>query len=405
MPDLTRTFGPDSLHAWLIQAGLASLSVHELFDGFCQRLTAVDFPLTRGYLSTATLHPVLWATGITWQRGRIVEETELSYGYERRAAWLTSPFRHMLESGVARLHRKLAGEGAMLDFPVLREFREAGLTEWLGLFYGFGWALEHQEVDQLGVIFSWATDCPDGWSTEELAIIEELSGTLALVVKGSSSFNTTRDLLATYLGDDAAARVVTGQVRRGSVGRIKAFILYADLRGFTDFADVTAPEEVTRRLNDYCDCMGEPVKEAGGQILKFLGDGLLAVFLSDADRDRTKVAAATLTAARDILARVERLNANEAAAGGSPLGIDVALHEGEVTYGNVGTADRLDFTVIGPAVNEASRLENLCTELGVHLLISDSFVLAAPAMRPQLVSLGRHQLRGVREPREVFTLR
>ena len=188
-----------------------------------------------------------------------------------------------------------------------------------------------------------------------------------------------------------------------SVGRSAAVILYADLRGFTDFAEVAAPEEVTRRLNGYFDCMGEPVKTAGGEILKFLGDGLLSIFLMDAEHDTGTVAAAALEASRGILSRVEQLNEVERRARNPALEIDIALHEGEVTYGNVGTADRLDFTVIGPAVNEVTRIEALCKELGLHLLISDSFVRAAPALQPHLRSLGRHRLRGVRESREVFT--
>jgi adenylate cyclase len=198
--------------------------------------------------------------------------------------------------------------------------------------------------------------------------------------------------------------VIAGRVRRGSVGRDEAVILYADLRGFTDFTDRTPPEEVTRRLNACFDAMGGPVKEAGGEILKFLGDGLLAVFLPDARRGVAGAAEAALEAARKILADIETLNAAEARAGNPPLAVDLALHEGVVTSGNVGTADRLDFTIIGPAVNEATRIEGLCGPLGRHLLISDSFVRAAPALKARLCSLGRHGLRGVREPREVFTI-
>src|SRR5262249_1418853 len=334
--------------------------------------------------------------------GQIIDATDIAYGYETSEAWLSSPFRHMLETNTRRLHRRLAGEGAVLDFPVLREFREAGLTEWLALFYGFGWALQHQEVDELGVILSWATDRPRGWTTAELTGIEDLSRTLALAVRGSNSRGSTRDLLATYLGRDAAERVVAGHVQRGSVSRSTAVILYADLSGFTDFAEAAEPEEVTRRLNGYFDCMGEPVKSARGQILQFLGDGALSIFLPDAGRDTATAAAAALEASHDILARVERVNVVERRAGNPVLALDIALHQGEVTYGNVGTTDRLDFTVIGPAVNEVTRIEALCKELGCHLLVSDAFVRAAPALESQLRSLGRYRLRGVRGTRELF---
>jgi adenylate cyclase len=397
-----RPFDPIPLHAWLIEAGLSGLPAPEVLDGFCRRLVAAGVPLSRGFLSLSTLHPQRRASSLTWEQGAVLA-TDFGYAYMQTASWQTSPFHHMLETGARRLHRRLAGDGAVLDFPVLSEFAGAGHTEWLALIYGFGADLEQEKGSQLGVVSSWATDHVGGWTAAELEIIEEVSGTLALAIQGSSALATTRDVLATYLGADAAARVVAGHVQRGSVGRFAAFILTADLRGFTDFAEVTAPEEVTRRLNGYFDCMGEAITTASGEILKFMGDGLLATFLPKGDADKPAVAAATLAAAHDILARVAALNAAEAAAGKPALAVDIALHQGDVTYGNVGTADRLDFTAIGPAINEAARLEGLCKELGRNLLISDSFVRAAPALRPQLQSLGRHRLRGVREPREVFT--
>jgi adenylate cyclase len=415
-----RDASPDALQDWLIEAGLRNLELRPLLDGLCPRLIAAGVPIARAYLSTATLHPLLWATGITWERGRLAgDETRIGYGYEREAAWRESPFRHMLEQRERRLRRRLAGAEERLDFPVLAEFRDAGLTDWLAHFYTFGWALKHQEPGQLGVIFSWATDRPEGWSEADLAALDQVSKMLALTVKAATGLGTTRALLATYLGQDAAERVITGQVQRGSVTRASALILYADLRGFTDFADATLPEEVTRRLNAYFDCLKEPIARAGGEILKFMGDGVLALFLTgegggaegagesggEARRDRAAIAAAALNAAVEILARAATLDETEAAAGHPPLGLDIALHEGEVTYGNVGTEDRLDFTVIGPAVNEASRLEGLCKELGLSLLVSDSFANAAPELRARLRSVGRHRLRGVREAREVFTVR
>ena len=400
-----RTFDPASLQSWLIEAGLAGLPVAELFDGFCRRLVEAGVPLARGFLSLGALHPIWRAKSLTWEGGRIAEVADFNYDYMQTDWWQVSPFRHMLETRTPRLHRRLAGPNAQLDFPVLEEFHAAGLTEWLALMRGFGWDQGRPDYNPLGIVFSWATDRPQGWSAVELAAIEALSGLLALAAQGSSARETMRVVLATYLGHDAAGLVIGGHVRRGSVGRLASFILYADLRGFTDFAEVAPPEEVTRRLNGYFDCMGAAVAAGGGEILKFLGDGILAAFLPAAEADRPAVAAATLAAAQDLLARIGRLNTAEAAAGNPVLALDIALHEGEVTYGNVGTPDRLDFTAIGPVINEATRLEALCKELGRNLLVSDSFVRAAPALRSRLQSLGHYRLRGVREPREVFTPR
>jgi adenylate cyclase len=392
------------LHAWLIEAGLAGASVEEMFDGLCRRLVAAGVPVARGFLSIGGLHPQRRASSLTWRDGAITDVNDFPHETMATPLWRESPFRHMIEARTRRLHRPLSGENAILDFPVLREFRDLGVTEWLALLHGFGVHEPSSAAAQMGVILSWSTTQAGGWTAAQLAAIEELSGTLALAVKGSALPGVMRDLLAAYLGGDAADRVIAGQVQRGSVSRIAAAILYADLRGFTDFAEATAPEEVTRRLNGVFDCLGEPVRAAGGEILKFLGDGALVIFLPKSGRGLAMVAAAALDAARETLARMAALNTSEAAAGHPPLMLDMALHAGDLTYGNIGTAERVDFTVIGPAVNEATRLESLCKELGEPLLISQAFVRAAPSLSGQLRSTGHHRLRGVREPQEVFAL-
>lgn len=395
-------YDPTSLRTWLTEQGLAGIPIADLFDGLCKRLVASGFPLVRGHLSFATLHPLQWAMGIVWRDGRVADAGGLAHGYEMQPAWLTSPFRLMLQQRQRRLRRQLAGSNAVLDFPVLEELRDEGLTDWFALLHFFGWSLDRGQLEELGVTLSCATDRPGGWHAQEIDAIDAISDTLALAVKAGSSRSTTRDLLATYLGREAAERVVAGQVRRGSVEKTEAVVLYADLRAFTDFAEAATPEEVTRRLNDCFDAMGDPVKSAGGEILKFLGDGFLAIFRPGGGRDMSILAAAALGAAQEILVRIGKLNEAEQATGNPPLEADLALHAGEVSYGNVGTADRLDFTVIGPAVNQASRLEGMCRDLSRHMLISNSFIRAAPALLPQLQSLGRHRLRGVSEPQEIF---
>ena len=240
-------------------------------------------PLARGFLSTGALHPLWRASSLTWQDGRIVDVADFGYDYMQTRRLAGQPVPPHDGDRTPRLHRRLAGGEAVLDFPVLPEFRDAGLTEWLALMHDFGWDQGRDGGGHLGVVLSWATDARRAGAPPSCAPSRQLSRTLALAVKGSSTLAITRDVLATYLGRDAAALVVGGHVQRGSVGRLPAFILYADLRGFTDFAEATAPEEVTRRLNGYFDCMGAAVEAAGGEILKFLGDGMLAGFLPPAD--------------------------------------------------------------------------------------------------------------------------
>ena len=395
--------GLTAIHAWLIGAGLSNQPMAAILNELCQRLNAAGLPVSRGFSSIETLHPLLRAHSATWERG-VVAESEFQHDDLRRAMWHESPFRHMIDNLVPRLERNLTGPGAQFDYPVLQEFCDAGHTAWMAFLFG----IERPDATSgydLGVICSWCTDRPGGWTAAQREAIEDISRTMALAMRSSIGFRVTRELLATYLGHDAGNRVMAGDIQRGAVGEIEACLLYADLRGFTDYAEATPPATVAERLNAYLDCMGAPVEARGGQILKFLGDGLLAVFMFDTGADKTAVCGAALDAAEDSLRRISELNAKAGDGAGRTLSADIALHKGQVLYGNVGTAQRLDFTVIGPAVNEAARLEGLCRDLGTNLLISSSFHAEAGPAQARMLSLGQHRLRGVREAREVFTLR
>ncbi len=393
--------GLTAIHDWLVKAGLSNLPMAAILNELCHRLNAAGLPVSRGFSSIETLHPLLRAHSATWERGAIAE-SEFQHDDLRRTMWHESPFRHMIDNLVPRLERDLTGPHARFDYPVLQEFRDAGHTAWMAFLFG----IERPDITagyDLGVICSWCTDRPGGWTQAQREAIEDISRTMALAMRSSIGFRVTRDLLATYLGGDASSRVMSGDIQRGAVGEIEACLLYADLRGFTDYAEATLPATVAERLNAYLDCMGAPVEARGGQILKFLGDGLLAVFMFDNGSEKAVTCGAALDAAEDALRRISDLNANAGA--DRLLTADIALHKGQVLYGNVGTALRLDFTVIGPAVNEAARLEGLCRDLGTNLLISSSFHAEAGPAQARMKSLGQHRLRGVRDPREVFTLR
>src|SRR5262245_12647410 len=168
------------LHAWLIEAGTNDVAAEPLFDGFCGRLVSAGVPIARGFLSIAGLHPLRLAYSLTWHDGQIVEATDFGHATIATPVWHNSPFRHMLETKTRRLHRRLVGDDARLDFEVLREFRDAGMSEWLALIYGFGRSAAPPATNHFGVVLSWATSKAvgrgDGWSALELAAIEELSG-------------------------------------------------------------------------------------------------------------------------------------------------------------------------------------------------------------------------------------
>jgi len=321
-----------------------------------------------------------------------------------------SPFASMLREGVDEVRRDLTRSEGEDEWPVFAELRQAGMTDWLGRVVPFG-ALapaaptpdDTEGADQLWAVCSFTTDRSGGFSDRDIATLRQLLPLFALAVKATTMRTVSHGLLASYLGNDPAARVLAGAVRRGEVQGVEAVLFYADLRSFTPLADSLPGSELIALLDGCFDCMVRPVNRHGGEVLKFLGDGLLAIFRLK-ERRRAEICASALAAASEALDLMELFAAERLKHGKPTPGLDIALHVGWVQYGNVGTDARLDFTVIGPAVNEAARIEVLCKELGQPLLVSQAFADAAEASRGHLVSLGGHRLRGVREETELFTL-
>lgn len=396
---------------WLLSTGLDDTAPEALVSGFCDRAVEAGLPLQRVFVGMATLHPLVRARGYTWQEGQgLIGNDAMPHREpnDEPPAWSVSPLRHMLAGEIPELRRRLTGPEAMQDFPVLREFADQGMTDWTAFAHSFGWAFQnaHHITDRyagIGMISSFTTMRPQGFDEDHLTRLRRLVRLLALAIKAAMLTQLTRDLTASYIGGDAAHRVLNGAIRRGQAEKVEAVILYADLRGFTALADRLAIEPLVGTLNAYFDCLGPAIESRGGQVLKFLGDGLLASFQLSEAHDAAESCLAALDAAREALACVTALNYSRQESGLPVLELDIALHLGTVMYGNVGTGARLDFTLIGPTVNEASRLENLCGSLGRNLLASASFATAS-GNGAGLVSLGRHVLRGVAEPREVFGL-
>jgi adenylate cyclase len=253
------------------------------------------------------------------------------------------------------------------------------------------------------VLSSWATTRAEGFSERDIAILAHLMPRLALALQARLGHDISVNLLDTYVGPEAGRRILDGEIRRGTLDVISAVILVADLRGFTAIADRSERDVLVETLNDYLDCQVPAIVEHGGQVLKFLGDGLLATFPL-AGRAPEAVCDAALDAASEVIRCVRELGEERAGSGKPVMGLDIALHLGDVFYGNVGSADRLDFTVIGPAVNEASRIEILCEQHDRNLLISETFARAATNSADRLISIGRYGLRGVRGAQSIYTL-
>ena len=252
-----------------------------------------------------------------------------------------------------------------------------------------------------GAVVTLATDRPGGFSDEDVAAVVELMPSFGGAVRIGINLSAIRTALDTYLGRDVGRRILSGEIRRGSVETISAAIVFGDLRGFTALSDEIPREQLIAMLDDYLGCLVIPIEARGGQVLKFLGDGLLATFALG-DSDPSLLCEDALDAAVEALARIEKVNEQRAAAGLPVTTLDVALHLGDVLYGNVGSDRRLDFTVIGPAVNEASRLEALCSPHDVKLIASRRFVDAHAQHGPLPLSGGASAARRAQAGRGVY---
>jgi adenylate cyclase len=396
---------------WLAEAGLRSLSLDDIVDGFARRLNEAGVPVTRVFAGTNTVHPMVRARSLIWDRATGLGTRFEFHHVEIDAPILQqSPFAPMIRHGIAERRYDLTSPKPEHEVPLFEELRTAGMTDWLGRVFPFG-ALSPQiggpadpeRVDELWLVCSLTTDRPGGFTDSHIAALREVLPVFALAAKATTMPLVHEGLLAAYLGRDPATRILAGTVQRGEVQGVEAVLFFTDLRGFTALADTLPGRELIGLLDDCFDCMVRPVTARGGEVLKFLGDGLLAIFRIE-DRPRAETCAMALEAAKEALALMAGLAETRRGRSLPTPDLDIALHVGHVNYGNVGADARLDFTVIGPAVNEASRIERLCDELGRHLVMSQSFARAADASRHELVSLGRHRLRGVREETELFGL-
>lgn len=372
---------------WLAHATVQGLSFSEILTHVCESLRLAGMPLDRVHVSVTTLHPSVSGLGYTWRSSATLKGESYAHGGVDKPVWRSSPFSHMMETGLNSMRVRLDGPNPTADFPIFAQFRSEGLTDWLALRQMFDWAAPRTPYGQLGMVSSWATRHRRGFSDAHALALHALRIPLAAAAKSLVVQDISRQVLAAYIGADAAERVLAGEVTRGSVSEIPAVILLADMRGFTALSNTHPTGDIIARLNRAFDAAAHPIAEHGGQILKFMGDALLAVFLTGGET-LAATAARALRAAQAIQATAQT------------FAVDVVVHLGDVHYGNIGASDRLDFTVIGPAVNEASRMEALCSVLGEPVLVSAKVAALMPP--GWLRSCGRHALRGFADPREIF---
>ncbi|MCH7776362.1 MAG: adenylate/guanylate cyclase domain-containing protein [Gemmatimonadetes bacterium] len=390
------------LSEWLLADGAKIPTVKELIGQLSARLVDQGLPISRLLVLIRTLHPQVMGVRYEWRRDRgTVTEQHRPHEILRKSFYLDSPMSAIFDGDGQIIRRRLDTPDPQLDYPILRELLAAGATDYVAMPLTF----TDGKVSALTI----ASDRQGGFSDQQLNQFYDILPTLSLLLEIHSNRRTARTLLETYLGKHTGNMVLDGMVKRGDGESIHAVIWFCDLRDSTHLAETLSLDSFLGILNDFFDCMAGAVLDHGGEVLRFIGDAALAIFpiggtsklLEEACTPSEGACKRALDAARDARQRIDALNKRRQEAGDPPIRYGLALHVGDVMYGNIGVPQRLEFTVIGKAANEAARLEGMCKELGEPIVISSAFPRCFPG---EMRSLGTHSLRGVSEPQEVFAL-
>lgn len=349
---------------WLTDGARSATRVNQFISEACERLVACGLPLSRVGVFVSMLHPSMIGRNFIWRKGAGVAMGSMAYGSEETDDYLSSPLATVFEQG-REVRRRLL-DGDVGNSPFFSEMRMAGATDYIAL---------PLHMSDGGVhATSWITAHADGFSDAQLDALRALMPALTRMIEIWTLRRTAAGLLNNYVGERAGSRILAGQIRRGHTESMHAAIWLSDLRGFTALSDRLSPDAVVGLLNTYFDCQVPAILDHGGEVLKFMGDGLLAVFpMAEDESDAAKVCRHAMEAARQSRANVAAMTHPH---GGEVLDgfrFGLALHVGTVLYGNIGGGDRLDFTCIGPAVNLAARLEKIAGRLGRTVVASSAF--------------------------------
>ena len=379
----------DVLH-WLTNDAREERFIDNIFAEMCLRLLRAGLPVKRASLHVLIQHPQWLGAKIMWADGmREAEMTRVDHDVAGRSQYIGSPASE-IHGGAAEVRENLAGDPALgRKHAIYDDMRGMGLTDYVA------WPLYHTLGKRHVVTF--ATDRPGGFDDAHIASLLKLVPVLALVSEIRVKNRLARTLLETYVGSHAGELILAGATRRGTGTTVHAAIMICDLRDFTKISDNWPRDDVIDLLNGYFDAMSEPIARHGGEILKFIGDGLLAIF----PLDQPNACANLLHAVTEARQAMIALNEKNNKAGRAPLNYGIGVHVGDVMYGNIGSTTRLDFTVIGPAVNMASRLEALTKQLGKPVLLSSAF---ADLVKNDfdLERVGEYPVRGFNDPIELF---
>jgi adenylate cyclase len=385
-----RVYG-DPLARWFVTEAYRIADTGQLIAAAGEQLVAAGIPLYRLAYFQLTLHPEFAGKAYTWRRGYGVEVSEATHGLMERSEYLDNPLPPVFEQ---RRTVRVRLEAAEPQAPILKQLKQDGATDYVALPLLFTTG----HVDALSVV----SDRPGGFSAIDLDRMFQLQFAFTRIVETHSLRDTATNLLDAYVGRAAGQRILAGEVKRGDGQTIEAVLWYCDLRGFTRASDRLPRDAIIGLLNDYFSIMGGAVTNAGGEILKFMGDGMLAMLPIASPAERSATAARATEAAVAAFRMIAALNLMRTTVDEPAVRFGLALHVGEVMFGNIGASARLDFTVIGPAVNHAARLEKLCGQLDRPIVVSQA--LAALLPERDVVLLGHHLLKDIDEPQPVYSL-
>jgi adenylate cyclase len=354
---------------WLNDGARSAPLPDQVLAQMCERLLQCGIPLWRVAVFVRTLHPEVMGRRFLWQSGQVVQVREGSFNLLDTAEYQNSPFAAVLTTG--KSYRRRLAEQAAGDFPIVNDLRAEGVTDYFATPLIFTDGAIH--------VATWSTRAPGGFTDEQFSGIESVITPLARVAEIRALRRTASNLLDTYVGHQAGERIWAGRIRRGHTETIHAVIWLSDMRGFTAAADRLPPQVLVDLLNRYFDCQVPAIVAHGGEVLKFMGDGLLAIFpIAEDAAGIGDICRGALAAAREARAKIDELGRGCERGETRAVRFGLALHLGRVLYGNIGSGNRLDFTCIGPAVNLAARLEKLAARLGRTIIASAEFAAHCP---------------------------
>lgn len=398
MATLTQNSLYDDLTEWLHRRSIQGWDAETLLNELVVKLNEAGLNLIRVHIGMPMLHPLFVAGSYSWSRSRGIVAETYDRGLEQTDAWLHSPVRETFISGQEEARYQIAGKDKN-RFDIFAKFAAEGATDYIIQLTGFD-NREANLIGQEGTIFSWTTNTPGGFDDSSVELLRRLRLPLSAELKGLSQRRLVGDILRAYLGNYSTDRVLSGQIQRGDGDLIDAVILFCDLRQSSKLAEHYGFAGFLGVLNDYYDITAGAVIAGGGEVLRYIGDASLAIFPFERyDRDIDACDAA-LKVAHDAIARAELINKDRIARGEPALEFGIGLHTGKVMYGNIGTKERIEFTVIGSAANEAARIEAKCKDLFETILVSDAFAAIRPG---DWQSHGTFELRNIGHPIEILS--